>query len=184
MIDDTIVENKPGTYMTPDGPFVIKDSDTSEVNRKYPNPFEMLEDINKSSSAILEQKNHDYRGGSGDPYANFRGSTSLGIDPIVGILLRMQDKMMRIKTFVEKGELKVQGEGIKDAIVDITNYSALIWGLICEKSYEPYVTCPVLDDAVVQDDKVDPYPNNSHPLAWNRQDPNYGFKKAVDNEAK
>ena len=80
--------------------------------------------------AIMESKNHDYRGGTGDPFANFRGSTSLGIQPIVGILLRVQDKMMRIKTFAEKGQLQVKGESVEDAILDIINYSILIDGLI------------------------------------------------------
>jgi len=99
---------------------------------RYPDPLSMLREIYESGSAIMRQKNHDYRGGTGDPYANFRGSTNLGIDPIVGILLRVQDKIMRIKTFAEKGTLKVEGEGVKDALIDVTNYMALIWGLINE----------------------------------------------------
>ena len=98
----------------------------------YPDPTEMLADMYQSGLAIMEKKNHDYRGGSGDPYANFRGSVLFNIDPIVGIMLRMQDKMMRIETFVEKGELKVENESIKDALIDLTNYTALIWGLINE----------------------------------------------------
>ena len=82
---------------------------------------------------IMAAKNHDYRGGSGDPFANFRGSVSLGVDPIVGILLRMQDKMMRIKTFVEKGTLRVKGEGVEDAILDMINYAILLDGLSREE---------------------------------------------------
>jgi hypothetical protein len=85
----------------------------------------------KGGRDIMSAKNHDYRGGSNsDPFANFRGSVSLGIKPIIGILLRMQDKMMRIKTFAEKGQLKVKGEGIDDALYDLINYSVLIKGII------------------------------------------------------
>jgi hypothetical protein len=82
---------------------------------------------------IVEAKNHDYRGGTGDPFANFRGSVSFGIEPIVGILLRMQDKMMRIKTFAEKNQLLVKGEGVQDAILDIINYGILIAGMLEER---------------------------------------------------
>ncbi len=81
---------------------------------------------------LLKSKNHDYRGGSGDPYANFRGSTAFGIDPIVGLMLRMQDKLMRIKTFAEKGTLQVKSEGVEDAIIDLINYSVLMAGLCAE----------------------------------------------------
>ena len=80
--------------------------------------------------AIMLAKNHDYRGGSGDPFANFKGSTALGISPILGILLRMQDKMMRIKTFSEKGELLVQDEGVENAIIDIIDYAVLVSAMI------------------------------------------------------
>lgn len=90
-------------------------------------------DLCQRARDIMVAKNHDYRGGGGDPFANFRGSNTFGIDPIVGILLRMQDKMMRIKTFAEKGQLKVKGEGVEDAILDIINYAALIDGLCREE---------------------------------------------------
>jgi len=99
-----------------------------------PTPKILLEHTKLCDKArkIMEDKNHDYRGGSGDPFANFRGSTQFGINPVVGILLRMQDKMMRIKTFCEKGQLKVKGEGVEDAILDLINYSVLMKGIIDE----------------------------------------------------
>jgi hypothetical protein len=98
----------------------------------YPNPLHIHDELCRAGKEIMMKKNHDYTGGSGDPYANFRGSTSLGIPNITGILLRVQDKMMRIKTFEEKGELKVAGEGIKDALIDVINYMVLIGGLVKE----------------------------------------------------
>ena len=100
---------------------------------EYFNPQECLDELHAKCKAIMAAKNHDYRGGSGDPYNNFRGSINLGIDPIVGILLRVQDKLMRIQTFADKGQLKVKGESIEDALMDVTNYMALIFGLVKEK---------------------------------------------------
>jgi hypothetical protein len=93
-------------------------------------PVQMLDELHVKARDIINKKNHDYRGAMEDDYANFRGSTALGIHPAHGVLLRMQDKMMRIKTFVDKGELHVKGESVEDALVDITNYAALLRGII------------------------------------------------------
>lgn len=90
------------------------------------------DDLCKTAKDLMTRKNHDYTSGSGDPFANFRGSSYLGIDPVLGVMLRMQDKMMRVRTFAEKGELKVKDEGVKDALVDLINYTVLMYGLIEE----------------------------------------------------
>jgi len=84
----------------------------------------------------MQRKNHDYTSGSGDPFANFRGSEFLGIHPVLGMQLRQQDKMMRVKTFVEKGELLVKGESVLDAILDQINYLVLQYAYIQEASTE------------------------------------------------
>jgi hypothetical protein len=78
---------------------------------------------------LLKSKNQDYAGG-GDPYANFRGSATFGIHPIIGILLRMQDKAKRVESFALKGELQVKSESVTDSLVDLINYSVLIAGMI------------------------------------------------------
>ena len=79
--------------------------------------------------AFFSDKNHDYTNGSGDPFHNLRGATSLGIEPVQGILLRMQDKIQRINTFASKGVLKTKNEGLKDAVLDIINYAVLAYAL-------------------------------------------------------
>lgn len=89
-------------------------------------------ELTAKALAIVEAKNHDYRGGQGDLFANFRGSVSLGIPPVVGVMLRMQDKMMRIKTFVERGTLAVKAESAEDAVIDLINYSVIMGGLLAE----------------------------------------------------
>jgi hypothetical protein len=76
------------------------------------------------------RKNHDYTAGSDNVFANFEGSSSFGIHPIMGIILRLTDKLKRIETFVTKGTLKVKGEGVDDAIEDAINYLILIKGLV------------------------------------------------------
>ena len=78
---------------------------------------------------LMKAKNNDYSYGD-DPYNNFRGSEMLGISPIIGILLRMQDKMMRIKTFALCNNLNVKEESVNDSIIDLINYAVLIAGFI------------------------------------------------------
>lgn len=80
----------------------------------------------------LQAKNHDYTG-SEDPFANFRASEVYGVDARKGILLRAQDKFMRINTHIEKGKLMVEGEGVEDAIADVIGYMLLLYGLESER---------------------------------------------------
>ena len=102
----------------------------------YANPLWCKDYLHKKGRDIMMKKNHDYTGGSGDPYENFNGSVEFGVAPVVGILLRVQDKMKRIQTFVDKGELKVQGESVEDALIDVQNYMDLIFGIIKGKRDE------------------------------------------------
>jgi hypothetical protein len=99
--------------------------------------MKLHETLCAEARSIMAAKNHDYTSGSGDPYHNFRGSSALGVDPIVGVMLRMQDKMQRIKTFAEKGQLMVKGEGVDDAFRDLINYTVLAYGLSREERKSP-----------------------------------------------
>lgn len=94
---------------------------------KYVNTLQQLK---ADSFALMERKNHDYRGGTGDPYANFRNSVKLGISPEVGILLRMCDKHQRLRTFISRGILKVKDEAARDSILDCHNYTVLCMGML------------------------------------------------------
>ena len=102
---------------------------------KSENLFQLHRELCSRALDIMKKKNHDYAGGNGphqDCFANFRGSSYLGINPIMGILLRVQDKIMRIRTFAEKGKLKVADESVEDAILDVINYMILVRGLSLE----------------------------------------------------
>jgi hypothetical protein len=104
---------------------------------KKPNDLlDKHEDLCGAARALMRAKNHDYRGGSGDPFANFRLSSGIGITPVQGILIRMMDKMMRVRTFDEKGELLVKDEGLNDALIDIINYAVLIGAMVEADSKE------------------------------------------------
>ena len=82
---------------------------------------------------LMCRKNQDY-GGSTDAFANFRMSALLGLRPEQGVLLRMQDKMARLVSFLRNGDLAVKEEGWRDACVDIVNYSIILCGLLTQES--------------------------------------------------
>ena len=85
--------------------------------------------------AIMVAKNNDYSGGARAPdaLANFKSAHALELHPVTGLLLRMQDKMMRVKSFVADGALKVSGETVEDAFDDMVNYAILGKALLREE---------------------------------------------------
>lgn len=84
---------------------------------------------------IMKKKNSDYTGGetSTDPFANFNASSILNIDPVQGLLLRVIDKIQRIRSFTNDNELKVPNETVEDACDDIVNYAILAKAMLKEK---------------------------------------------------
>lgn len=100
--------------------------------------FQFAEKFFGDCVEISRAKNADYTGGSDDPFSNFKAVEALGISAEQGFLTRMMDKMKRIASFVEKGELQVKDESVKDTLRDLANYAALLAGLIeSRKGEEP-----------------------------------------------
>lgn len=67
---------------------------------------------------IYISKNHDYGDSFGKSIAEF--------GPIVGVV-RMEDKMNRIKTLIKKGgDQKVTDESMKDTLLDLANYAIML----------------------------------------------------------
>ena len=89
-----------------------------------------------AAQEIMRQKNSDYTGGSEatDALANFKASLALNLHPVTGLLLRVQDKIMRIRSFVADGELRVMNESVEDACDDIVNYAILCKALLREEA--------------------------------------------------
>ena len=86
---------------------------------------------------ITKAKNADYTGGADDPFANFTNVKACGgANTEQGFLFRMNDKIMRISSFVEKGELLVKDESVQDTLHDLANYCALMSGYIQSKKNE------------------------------------------------
>jgi hypothetical protein len=82
---------------------------------------------------ILKRKSHDYTQAGTDPFSNFRAAERRGVKMELGLLLRVDDKLARIQTFIEKGTLLVQDESFDDAVMDIINYMVLLKGMVEER---------------------------------------------------
>jgi hypothetical protein len=119
--------------------------DVSLMNRD-----DLLEFHKKESQKcrdIMKQKNHDYTGDHNDPFANFKACEQFGVcDTAVGILVRMLDKMKRLKTFAVQGELRVDNESFVDACRDIQNYAILLHGVFKDAEARRKIREGVMDE--------------------------------------
>jgi len=75
---------------------------------------------------LQQRKNHDYAT-EGDIFRNFRYFGGLGI------LVRLSDKLARLRSFEETGTFKVEDEKLVDTIVDIINYAVIYYAYPREK---------------------------------------------------
>ena len=83
---------------------------------------------------LMRSKNLDY-GSQCNLWQNFTATEALGLASTeVGILIRMSDKLSRLQSFASRGELAVKGEGVRDALIDIVNYAALLGAYIERKA--------------------------------------------------
>lgn len=96
------------------------------------------EDTCQKCLDVMVKKNSDYTGGttSKDVFANFRSADVLGIHPVQGVLLRIMDKIQRIRSFTNDGSLKVESETVYDACEDIVNYAILAKAMLIEEREE------------------------------------------------
>jgi len=81
--------------------------------------LKILEDIRSLHLA----KSKDY-GSDTDPFANIRnGAEFVGISPWRGCMVRVCDKIQRLKTYCQKGTLV--HESVEDTLMDLACYSIL-----------------------------------------------------------
>jgi len=75
-------------------------------------------------------KSQDY-GSESDPLANIRqGAEFVGIEPWRGCMVRVADKVQRLKTYCRTGRLV--HEGVRDTLLDLAAYSLLAIVLVDE----------------------------------------------------
>ena len=83
--------------------------------------------------SLHNKKRADY-GRVADPFANIRASAEFGIPPWEGAILRLNDKIHRIKSFIQNG--KLVNESLIDSFQDIAVYAIIAWILYEEEWQE------------------------------------------------
>lgn len=84
------------------------------------NRYEQMREIQKQGYELFVKKNIDY----GDSFAKYG---------IIGVLMRIEDKIQRAMTITNNGVNLVNDEGIKDTLLDLHNYAAMALMLLDEK---------------------------------------------------
>ena len=89
------------------------------VNTK-PTRIQQMVAIQQLSLELFEHKNKDY----GDAFAKYG---------IIGVLVRMEDKLQRCVSITKNGINLVKNETLEDTLLDLHNYSAMALILLQEK---------------------------------------------------
>ena len=103
-------------------PMSPKATDKREPRRERPGSlayFEVLEELRE----LHTRKSQDY-GAPTDPLANIRaGAEFVGIEPWRATLIRVADKIQRLKTFCRDGRLSC--ESVEDGFLDLASYAII-----------------------------------------------------------
>jgi len=73
---------------------------------------QQMKEIQQKGLELFERKNKDY----GDAFAKFG---------LIGVLVRIEDKIQRAISISNSGIVLVDDEGLKDTLLDLHNYAAM-----------------------------------------------------------
>ena len=82
-------------------------------------------------AALHNGKNHDYAHDT-DPLSNLKRAQLIGVDPFIGVIVRLSDKWSRLEQLVSGKTPK--NESIRDTLMDNAVYSLLAILLMDEKA--------------------------------------------------
>lgn len=71
---------------------------------------------------LHQRKAADYGRGA-DQFANVRAGAEFGVPAWVGVMIRANDKMHRVKSFLQNGSLK--NESVEDSLKDLAAYALI-----------------------------------------------------------
>ena len=104
-------------------PEVAKAEEMQHVEWEHPTTSQRFLDLLDEMRRLHESKSADY-GSETDPLANIRqGAEFVGIEPWRGCMVRIADKVQRLKTYCRTGRLV--HEGVRDTLLDLSAYSLL-----------------------------------------------------------
>jgi len=89
------------------------------------NRVAQLKEIQKEALELFTKKNTDY----GDAFAKFG---------VIGVLMRIEDKIQRSLSITKNGVNLIKDEGLKDTLIDLHNYSAMALMLLNENETKEF----------------------------------------------
>jgi hypothetical protein len=81
--------------------------------------IEQMKEVQAEALALFTRKNADY----GDAFAKYG---------VIGVLMRIEDKIQRSMSITKNGVNLVADEGIRDTLIDLHNYAAMALMLLDE----------------------------------------------------
>ena len=84
------------------------------------NRVEQMKTVQKEGLDLFTKKNIDY----GDAFAKYG---------VIGVLMRIEDKIQRSMSITKNGVVLVNDENIRDTLIDLHNYAAMGIMLLDEK---------------------------------------------------
>jgi len=87
-------------------------------------------ELSAKARELMTKKNHDYAVEQ-DVFRNFRTFGTLGV------LVRLSDKLARLRSFEENNVFKVTDEALIDTILDTINYAVIYFAMKQEDRPEP-----------------------------------------------
>ena len=93
------------------------------------NRVDQMKTIQQEALELFTKKNIDY----GDAFAKYG---------VIGVLMRIEDKLHRAMSITKNGVQLVKDEGIRDTLIDLHNYSAMALMLLDtpDEGLEPSTT--------------------------------------------
>lgn len=109
------------------------------------NRVEQLKKVQDEARELFNRKNHDY----GDAFAEY---------DVVGVLVRLGDKVKRCQSISKSGIQLVDGEKLRDTLIDMHNYAAMAIMLLDEVDIDnqEYDTCDEDSDLVLEENEPQP----------------------------
>lgn len=118
------------TYtITPAGVAALAQGYQPDEPAGHPEYLKLLDEMRE----LHVRKAADYGQGA-DPLANVRASADFGIPAWVGVMVRANDKMHRVKSFLANGNLK--NESVEDSLKDLAAYALIALVLYREEERE------------------------------------------------
>ena len=85
------------------------------------NQVEQMKAVQQEALELFTKKNADY----GDAFAKYG---------VIGVLMRIEDKLQRAMSITKNGVNLIGDEGIRDTLIDLHNYAAMALMVLDEYS--------------------------------------------------